>query len=69
MSETFIKGKESTQVPDNPSERATEDSIIDKINTIKKHLHHLKISKTTLSVLMRRHVNPVILPVILMVVQ
>ena len=33
ISETFIKGKENIQVPDNPSKRAKEDSIPD----VEKH--------------------------------
>ena len=40
-----------------------------KKNIEKKHLHHLKIGNTTLVVLMRRHVNPIIIQVKLMVVQ
>ena len=65
--ETLIKGKDGIQVPDKTSKRAKEDSIIDEIN--KKHLYHLKIRMTTLAVLMKRHVNPMIIQVILMVVQ
>ena len=64
-----MKVKESIQVPDNPSKRAKDDSTIDEKNMIKKHLHHLKIRKITLTVLMRRYVNPMIIQVILMVVQ
>ena len=67
-SETLIKGKESIQQPDNPSKRAKEDSIPDEKNLIKNHLQHLKTRKTILAVLMRRHVNPMILQVKLMVV-
>ena len=36
FSETFIKGKETIQVPDNPSKRSKEDSIIDEIIIIIK---------------------------------
>ena len=66
----MIKGIESIQEPDNPSERAKDDTIhVEKKHDNKKHLHHLKIRKTTMVVLMIRHVNPMILRVKLMVVQ
>ena len=68
--ETLIKGKESIQEPDNTSKRAKEDIVPDeKKHNNKKQLHHLKIRKTILVVLMRRHVNPIIIQVKLMVVQ
>ena len=66
----MIKGKENIQEPDNPSKKVNVDSIIDeKKHNLKKRLHHVKISKTTLVVLMIRHLNMMILQVILMVVQ
>ena len=69
-SEILMKGKEIIQEPDNPSKKEKVDSIIDeRKQNLKKHLHHLKINKTTLAVLTRRHVNMIILQVILMVVQ
>ena len=52
--ETFIKGKEIIQVPDNQGKKAKEDSLIDENKIINnKKPHHLKISKATLAVLMR----------------
>ena len=69
-SETLIKVKEGIQKPDNPCKRAKEDSITDEKDIIIfKNLHNLKIKKTTLAVLMRRHVNMMIIQVKLMVVQ
>ena len=66
----MIKGKDSIQEPDNPSKREKDDSIIDEIIIIIiKHLHHLKINFTTEVILMIRHVNLIILQVILVVVQ
>ena len=37
--DTFIKGKESIQKPDNPSKRAKESSIPDVEKMSKKNLH------------------------------
>ena len=60
----MIKGKESIQEPENPSKRAKEDSIPDEEkNHNKKHLHGLKIRETTLVILIRRRVNPMIIQV------
>ena len=69
ISENLIKGKDSTQEPENPSKRAKEDGIIDEKHNNKKHLHHLKIKLTSGVILMRRHVNMMILQVIMMLVQ
>ena len=65
----LITGNDSTQEPDNPNKKSKKDSIIDEKKHNKKRLHHIKISKTMLMVIMIRHVNPMILQVILMVVQ
>ena len=65
---TYIKGKEVIQEPDNPSKRAKDDSIPDVEKLVKKNLHRLKIRKTTLVILMRRLVVPMILQVTLIVV-
>ena len=66
---TSIKEKKIIQEPDNPSKRAKEDSIPYEVkHRNNKHLHHLKKYMTTLMILVRRPVNPMILQVKLMVV-
>ena len=54
ISYILITGNDSTQEP----YKSKNDSIIDgHNNNLKKRLHHVKISKTTLVVLMIRHVK------------
>ena len=64
--DTSIKVKESIEETENPSKRSKEDTIphVGK----KKHLHHLKIRKTELVIIIRRRVVTMILQVKLMVV-
>ena len=68
-SKILIKGNETIQEPDTQVKGKNSIVYLMKKSIIKKRLHHLKIRKTTLVVLRRRHVNPVILQVKLIVVQ
>ena len=65
----MIKGKESIQEPEKTSKRTKEGSIPDEEkHNPKKHLHHLKIRRTTLVILIRIRTVPMIIQVKLMVV-
>ena len=66
---TLIKRKEIIQEIYNPSKSSKEDIIPDlEKNNPKKHINHLKISKTILVILIRRRVVPMIIQVKLMLV-